>query len=91
MDDDEAMIHREKWLDQLADSVQSGNGRSPMLLDAAEIARHAGVPEAKTALTANVAAQNENFGVTVTRLQSGKFRLDVGARRIKMVRSRQRW
>ena len=89
MDDDEAMVHLETWLDQLADSVQSGHGKTPMILDPSDIARQAGVPEAKAPLITSVVAQNEHFGVTVTRLQSGKSRLDIGARKIRVVRNRR--
>jgi hypothetical protein len=89
MNDDEAMVHLEVWLDQLADSVQDGNGKTPMILGAAEIATQARVPEVKASLIERVAVQNEHFGVKVTQLQSGKFRLDIGARKIKMVRYRR--
>jgi hypothetical protein len=89
MDDDEALVHLEVWLDRIADSVQDGKESTPMILGAADIATQARVPETKAPLVARVAVQNEHFGVKVTQLQSGKFRLDIGARKVKMVRHRR--
>ncbi|MBV9946671.1 MAG: toll/interleukin-1 receptor domain-containing protein [Myxococcales bacterium] len=83
MNDDEAMAHIEAWLDQFAASVQGGGAPTPSVLDTVDIAILADVPPAKAQLVVNVAAQNEHFGVTVTMLQNGKFRLDVGPRTIK--------
>jgi hypothetical protein len=85
MDDDEAVVHLEAWLDQLANSVQT-----PMILGSPEIAVQARVPEAKAPLVARVAMQNQHFGVSVTQLQSGKFRFDIGARKIRVVRGKGR-
>jgi hypothetical protein len=89
MDDDEALVHLERWLDQLAGAVQDGNGTTPMILGAADIATQAHVPEAKASLVSRVAVQNPHFGVTIAQLRSGKFRFDIGARKIKMVRHRR--
>jgi hypothetical protein len=85
------MAHLQVWLDQLADSVQSREAKTPIILASVDIAGQAGVPEPKASLVAIVAGENEHFGVTVTQLQSGKFRFDVGARKIKMVRNRRGW
>jgi predicted nucleotide-binding protein len=90
MDDDEAMIHLTRWLDQIAQDVQDGIAKSPVLMDPAAIARGAEVPESKVPLLAKVAIANEHFGVTVSRLQSGKYALDVGPRRVRLNRSWRR-
>jgi hypothetical protein len=89
MDDDEALVHLEVWLDKLADSVQEGNGTTPMILGAADIAAQARVPETKASLVPRVAVQHPHFGVTIAQLPNGKFRFDIGARKVKMVRHRR--
>jgi hypothetical protein len=91
VDDDEAIVHLEVWLEQLVDSVHGGTGTTPMILGAADIASQARVPEAKAPLVVRAAVENEHFGAKVTQLQSGKFRLDIGARKIRRVRNQSGW
>jgi hypothetical protein len=90
MHDDEAKVMLETWLSVLADSAHSGRLRSPQMRDPAEIATQARVPEAKVALLAGVARENEHFGVTVKQLQGGKIHFDIGPARVRQTRGR-RW
>jgi hypothetical protein len=89
MDDDEAKVLLESWLDDLAERVHSNKARSPQIIAPADIAAQAGVPEAKVvSLLATVAHENEHFGVTVKQLQGGKSHLDISPARIRQVRNR---
>src|SRR5579859_7049141 len=86
MNNDEAMILLQRWLDRFAESVQDGAGENPAILTAEEISKQSGVPQANAILILNVALQNDHFGVTARQLQSGKFCFDVGNRKIRNVR-----
>jgi hypothetical protein len=87
--DDEAKVLLETWLSDLAEDVHSNKVRSPQVIAPAEIAKRAGVPEAKVvSLLAAVAWEHQHFGVKVKQLQGGKFHLDIGPPRVRIVRGR---
>jgi uncharacterized protein (TIGR02391 family) len=81
--DDEAKVLLKTWLSKVADQ-----GSSPPIMSPDEIESQARVPVAQVvALLVTVAHENEHFGVTVKRLQGGKFHLEVGAQRIRTTRT----
>lgn len=86
MHDDEAKILLAAWLGRVGKLSQDHEADSPGLMSPVEIASNARVPESKVALLLTVAHENEHLGVTVKRLQGGKFHLEVGPPRVRQVR-----
>jgi predicted nucleotide-binding protein len=91
MHDDEARVLLAGWLSELARTVRSHGAQSPQIREPADIAREAGVPEAKVSLLASVGQENEHFGVTVKQLQGGKIHFDIGPAGVRQVRNRGHW
>jgi len=81
MADDEAALHLEKWMARVADDGQSGRGELKPILEPTEIARQAGVPEAKVALLTTVAQAHPHYGVRARVLTGGKYVLEIGPAR----------
>ncbi len=91
MHDDEAKSLLETWLENLAENVHSRSAPRRQIIPPNEVASQSGVPEPKVvSLLEGVAFENEHLGVTVKKLQGGKFDFDIGPARVRQVRNR-RW